>query len=96
MTDGTGEIGPSGGDRREEGALREPPSTAGRQDERDEAELRRLFRELMLRQPDDVGLLLRGSRVLVRPKESRAEEERRQMQEALESLGDQLLPPGDG
>ena len=86
MPPATGETGPSGGGGSEGGgdALREP------QDERDE--LRRWFRELLCRQPDDTGLVLRASRAIVKPKESRAEDTRRQMEAVLEGLGDQLLP----
>ena len=86
MPAATGETALSGGGESAETALREP------QDERLEPELRRWFRELMLRQPDDVGLVMRSSRVLMRTKGSRAEEARRQMEAVLEGLGDQLLP----
>jgi hypothetical protein len=57
----------------------------------EEDEMRRRFRELLLRQPEDAGLVLRRWQALSRAKVSRAEEERRRIEEVLEGLGEQLL-----
>lgn len=57
----------------------------------EEDEMRRRFRELLLRQPDDAGLVLRRWQALMRQKGTRAEEERRRIEAVLEGLGDQLL-----
>lgn len=66
------------------------------QEDADEAELRRRLREVLYRQPDDTGLLLRSSRVILRGTKGRGSEElAAQMKAVLESLGDQLLP-GEG
>jgi hypothetical protein len=64
-----------------------------RGEEEDAAELVRRFRELLYKQPAEVGLLLRGSRVLVRERKgSRKEELARRMEATLEGLGEQFLP----
>lgn len=58
-------------------------------------ELRRQFRELLRRQPDDVGLVLKASRVLPKkPAGTKAEETAAAMKRALDMLGDQLFPGG--
>jgi hypothetical protein len=84
---------PSGGGGSADTAAEEAPTTAGAQDEQINAELRRQFRELLLRQPDDRGLVLRASRSLPKPKDEPNMDLAERMRATLESLGDQLLPP---
>ncbi len=66
----------------------------GKLGDQDERELRRQFRDLVRRQPDDRGLVLKASRGLPKKAaESKAEELAASMKAALDILGDQLLPP---
>ncbi len=53
--------------------------------------MRRRFRELLLRQPDDAGLVLRRWQALMRNRGTSVEEQRRRFEEVLEGLGDQFL-----
>jgi hypothetical protein len=75
----TGPTGPSAG------ASGEPAS--------DNAELDRLLRGLLRRQPQDVGLVVRTARALSSGKARGKAGLRERMEAALKSLGDQFLPP---